>query len=268
MRLVNNPSTLRQCIISQPGYTFVSIDASQIELRVAAILSQDPLLLEALKSSDLHFATAIHVFGFTNNQDTLEWERVKGTLEEADFIKRVRQDSVMEKRRYDAKQLNFAILYGADAFKIAEMAGCSLIEAEQLKEAYFAKYVTLKSWIDRTIDQCRRTGFVANLFGRIRPIPDINTGSVKMRAKGEREAVNTVIQGTAVDIVKMMMLYLRRLLPIAVRLVLQVHDEILWEVPDDLSSLVLEQARELKYAFPDYPVNIKIGKCYGLLKGV
>ena len=232
-------NTLRSCIVSEQGYTFLSLDASQIELRVVAILSQDPLLLEALKSEDLHMATAIQVFGHTDDKE------------------------LMAKRRYDAKQLNFAILYGADAFKVSEMAGCSVMEAEVLISQYFAAYTTLKHWIGDTKAQAKADGYVTNLFGRIRPIPELNAGSWSLREKGEREAINTIVQGTAVDIVKLMMLYLRRMYVLEIRLVLQVHDEMLWEVPDELMNTALEQAKELDLAFPDYPVSIAVGKVYG-----
>ncbi len=578
------PSTLRQCIISSPGYTYLSLDAEQIELKVAAFLSQDPLMLEAVKSTDMHFVTAIQVFGFTRDEDAQEWERVKGTDQEKAFIKRIRLDPVMDKRRYDAKQLNFclpettqvltssgwkthdkikqgdwilgydqlsgksiwtpvlftyhgkaplvtfgnkytqlqstlahrwygeqrvstringnpvhkvypkvlhtrelnsdfrirlsapasldtidignrinitpkeaaivgwlfsdgdgrnmifqsvtanpnnvlaidqllidtpghiinsqrqdgiitwyindwyikpilakitdwtsfilslsdesrrafiksvslaegwtqrgvihiaqnkgnfssaiklasylegyfihtanpvsyngkinqkhtlsnpfmtcqriqyfdetpsmnvwclrtvlgnfvakdkednifltgnAILYGADSFKISEMADCSLVEAEQLIEAYFAKYPVLKTWIESVKARCRRDGYVTTLFGRMRPLPDINSDIRKLKARAEREVVNTKIQGTAVDIVKMMMLYLRRMFVPEVRLVLQVHDEILWEVPNELlQSCITIAKHELVQAFPDYPCSFKVGVCYGELKGV
>ena len=236
---------LRDCIIAAAGSTLVSFDASQIELRVVAILSQDPLLLEALKSDDLHMATAIQVFGWTDDED------------------------VMSERRYDAKQLNFAILYGADAYKVAEMAGCSLMEAEIMIDKYFKTYHVLKAWIDATIAQARIDGYVTNMFGRIRPIPEINSTILSVREKGEREAINTIVQGTAVDIVKKMMLYLRELFSSYEKLVLQVHDEILWEVPEvSCKELVEIASRELALAFPDYPCTVKVGKIYGKLEGV
>jgi len=238
------PNTLRSCIVAEKGYTFLSLDVNQIELRVVAILSQDPLLLEALKSEDLHMATAIQVFGYTDDKE------------------------LMAKRRYDAKQLNFAILYGADAYKVAEMAKCTEMEAEELIGKYFRTYVVLKQWIDNIKAQAKQDGFVTNLFGRIRPIPELNAGSWRLREKGEREAINSTVQGTAVDIVKLMMLYLRRIFPSEIRLVLQVHDEILWEVPDELMDTALEQSKELELAFPDYPVSVAVGKIYGEMEKI
>ena len=106
------------------------------------------------------------------------------------------------------------------------------------------------------------------MFGRIRPLPELYGGSFKIREKAEREVVNTIVQGTAVDIVKMAMLYLRGMFDTMVRLVLQVHDEILWECPDGLLQQALGQCKELEPAFPDYPFSIKTGKVYGEIKEV
>ena len=136
-----NP-TLRSCIVAEEGYTFISLDASQIELRVVAILSQDPLLLKVLESEDLHLATAIQVFGWTDDQEE------------------------MARRRYNAKQLNFAVLYGADAYKVSEMASIPVLEAEELIGAYFRKYPVLYQWIQDRKTQAKIDGYVVNLFGR------------------------------------------------------------------------------------------------------
>jgi DNA polymerase-1 len=237
-------ATLRSCIVAEQGYTFLSLDASQIELRVVAILSQDPLLLEAIKSTDLHLATAIQVFGWTDDE------------------------AEMKQRRYNAKQLNFAILYGADEYKIAEMSGCTVDEAKELIKKYFETYVVLDRWIKLTQRQAKSNGYVTNLFGRIRPIPEFQSGSWKLREKAEREAVNTVVQGTAIDIIKKMMLYLRSELDPRVRLVLNVHDEMLWECPDDLLQQSIETSKELTLAFPDYPCKLVVGTVYGEMKEI
>ena len=238
------PSTLRSCIVSEEGYTFLSLDANQIELRVLAILSQDPQLLEDLKTEDLHMATAIRMFGWTDDE------------------------GVMKKRRYDAKQGNFALVYGADEEKLATMLECSVLEAQEFMAEHKRTYPVLYQWMGATIAQAKIDGYVTNMFGRIRPIPELNAGSFSLRQKGEREAINTIVQGTAVDIVKKMMLYLRDIYPTEARLVLQVHDEILWEVPDEWMVMTLKLSKELEYAFPDYPCTVKTGKIYGELKEV
>ena len=235
---------LRKCIVSPCGYSFICLDANQIELRVISILSQDPLLLEALKTEDLHMTTAIQVFGWTEDKE------------------------VMTKRRYNAKQGNFAIIYGADEFRIAELLGMSVPEAQEWLSVYFSKYKVLDRWIKSIKKQAKEDGYVVNMFGRIRPLPELSGGSWKIREKAEREAVNTICQGTAVDIVKKIMLYLKEILNPEVRLVLQVHDEILLEVPDRLVQETLKKSKELALVFPDYPVSISMGKCYGTLEKI
>jgi len=233
------PDTLRSCIISEAGYTFLSLDASQIELRVLAILSQDPQMLEDLKTDDLHQATATRMFGW------------------------IEDETLRKKKRYDAKQGNFALVYGADEYKLAEMLECSVEEAAQFMAEHKATYPVLYQWMEAKVAQAKEDGYVINMFGRIRPLPELYAGSWRMREKAEREVVNTICQGTAVDIVKLGMIYLRKILDPMIRLVLQVHDEILFEVPDGLLQQALEQCKELELAFPSYPFSIATGKVYG-----
>lgn len=231
--------TLRGCIVAPPDYTFLSLDAVQIELKVAAILSGDPAMIEDSRTVDMHMATAIRVFGWID--DPVE----------------------MKVRRYNAKQLNFAILYGAEAFKVAEMSGKTEEEAQDMIDLYFRTYPVLYQWTLRIKQEARANKYVVNMFGRIRPLPDMDAGSWKVRAKAEREAVNTLVQGTASDIIKKMMLYLRNILSRDIRLVLQVHDEILWECPDSKLQEAIVKCRELELAFPDYPCHVSTGKVYG-----
>jgi DNA polymerase-1 len=236
--------TLRSCIIAEQGHTLIVTDASQIELRVAALLSQDPVMIEDLKSKDLHMATAIRVFGWVDDPEE------------------------MTKRRYKAKTLNFAILYGADAFKISEMTGMSVEEAKAMQVQYFKTYCVLKAWMDRIQREAKENGYVTNLFGRLRPIPELQSTSLKIRARGERKAVNTVVQGTAVDIFKKIMLNLRATLDGRVHIILQVHDEIILECPDHLIPDTLAVIADLKSYFPEYPLSTEMGKCYGELEKV
>ncbi len=259
------PNTLRSCIVAEQGYTFISIDASQIELRVLAILSQDPRMLEDLKTGDLHQATAIRMLGEPTREEAL------GHLEDpevtTEMIDKWLKDE-MKRRRYIAKQANFALVYGADEIKLAEMLDCPVEEATQFMVEHKNTYPVLYQWIEATKKKAKEDGFVVNLFGRIRPIPELSSGNWRLREKAERECVNTIVQGSAVDIVKKMMLYMRGILDRSIRLVLQVHDEMVLEVPDTLLQDALEKSKELYLAFPDYPVGIMVGKCYGELEEV
>lgn len=238
------PDTLRSCIVAEEGHTFLSLDAIQVELKVLAFLSQDPRMIEDLRTGDLHMATAIRMFGLTDDE------------------------AGMKSRRYKAKQGNFAMIYGADAYKLAEMLECSVEEAEQFMAEHREAYPVLYEWMDAKIAQAKLDGYVISMFGRIRPLPELYAGSWKIRQKAEREVVNTIVQGTAVDIVKLAMLELRKLFDRSIRLVLQVHDEILWEVPDSLIAQALEQTKRLKVILPDYPFKVSIGKVYNELKEV
>lgn len=223
------PDTLRSCIIAEESYTFLSLDASQIELRVLAILSQDPAMLEDLKSGDLHQATADR----------------------------------MGCSRYDAKQGNFANVYGAGEETLAGLLECSIEEAREFMTDHENAYPVLYQWKRDTITQAKEDGYVISMFGRIRPLPELFAGSFGIREKAEKEVVNTLCQGTAVDIVKKAMLYLRGIFGGGIRLVLQVHDEIVWECPDEHLVWALEQCQGLKQAFPDYPFKVVTGKVYG-----
>ena len=234
--------TLRSCIVAESGHTFLSLDANQIELRVLAILSQDPKLLEDLRTGDLHQATADRMFG------------------------EVEDEEQRKKKRYNAKQANFALVYGADEYKLSEMLECSVEDATQFMSEHKATYPVLYQWMEERKIQAKEDGYVINMFGRIRPLPELYAGSFRMREAAEREVVNTIVQGTAVDIVKLMMLELRKEFDPRVRLVLQVHDEILWEVPDKLIPQCLEQSKVLGVVFEDYPCTVAVGKVYGEMK--
>src|SRR3990167_2526522 len=216
------PETLRSCIIAEESYTFISLDASQIELRVLATLSQDPQMLADLTTGDLHLATAIRMFGWTDDKEE------------------------MLSRRYKAKQGNFADVYEIGDEGLAELLECSLEEAIEFREERKRAYPRLYEWKEEVKAKAKEDGYVQNIFGRMRPLPELSAGSWRMREQAEREIVNTISQGTAVDIVKMAMLYLRAMFDKAIRLVLQVHDEILFECPNELLSIALEQCKELE----------------------
>jgi DNA polymerase-1 len=242
--------TLRSCIVASSCYTFLSLDAAQIELKVAAFLSQDPALIQDATSSDMHLATALRIFA-----DKIEEEQIQPGTEQ------------MKNLRYQAKQINFAILYGAEAYKIAEMSDGALTEdeAEELITRYFLAYPVLKHYMDTRLAQAKLDGYVVNQFERIRHLPELKSSIYKIRQKAEREVFNTLVQGTAVDLVKLCMLHLRSRLDKSVRMVLQVHDEILFEVPDTLLRQAIIISKELAVVMPLYPFHVSVGKCYGEL---
>lgn len=260
------PKTLRSCIVAEPGYTFIAADASQIELRVMAILSQDPNMLADLATGDLHAATAIRMYGKPTEEDALE--HLPDGASDEEIQKWIADE--FKKRRYKAKTGNFATVYGAGAFQLATTFECSEEEAQQFLDDHKAAYPRLYIWMDDVKRQAKSDGFVKSIFGRIRYLPEINDASLpwKIREKAEKEAVNTIVQGTAVDIVKKMMLYMRSILDGRDRLVLNVHDEMVWECPDQLLNESISQFAELKMAFPDYPVKVSVGKVYGEVKEI
>jgi len=206
------------------------------------------LMIQAAESQDMHLATALLIFA-----NKIAEENIQPGSDE------------MKVLRYMAKQINFAVLYGAEAYKIAEMSEGSLTEedAEELINRYFTTFHVLKAFIDGGITKAKVDGFVKSIFNRIRPLPELYASSYKMREKAEREVFSTLCQGTAIDIVKQAMLRLRSLFPRMVRLVLQVHDEMLWEVPDDLLQICIELSKDLKQSFPLYPFHTSVGKVYG-----
>jgi DNA polymerase-1 len=223
---------IRAGFVAQPGWTLVSADYSQIELRVMAHLSGDPVLVDAFqRGEDIHSRTAQEVFGVGPLAQTPEHRRI-------------------------AKVINFGILYGLSPFGLARQLQIEQKEAAQFIARYFERYKGVKKWLDTQLDEVRRSGFTRTLFGRIRPIPEINATQAAMRGLAERTALNTPVQGTAADIMKLAMIGTdRRLNEAGLRskMILQVHDELLFEVPsgefNTLKQLVresMEQAHPLK----------------------
>ncbi len=210
---------IRQAFVASKGMTFVSADYSQIELVVFAHLSRDPELCKAFEEgSDVHRRTAALIFG----------------LDE--------KDVTPDKRRI-AKTINFGVIYGMSAFRLANELGIGRGEAQKFIDAYFRRYVGVKDFIERTIRDAERTGFVSTLLGRRRPVPRVTSANKTEKQAAERVAVNTPIQGSAADIVKLAMIRVRRALaerhPDA-RLLLQVHDELIVECPKADANAVAE----------------------------
>jgi DNA polymerase I len=223
---------IRAAFVPREGWKLMVADYSQIELRLLAHMSEDPLLTEAFRNGeDIHTRTAAEVLG-------------------------VPPLMVTPDARRDAKAVNFGIVYGISPFGLAAQLGISRGEAEKYIKNYFARYVGVRRWLDETIAQVRQTGVTKTLFGRERPIPDINSRNPNARGFAERTAVNSPLQGTAADMIKLAMVRIDRALEAAQlrsAMLLQVHDELVFECPgeevDELSQLVkreMEGVRELK----------------------
>jgi len=208
---------IRAAFVAAPGHQLLSADYSQIELRLMAHFSQDPLLVEAYKTGrDIHTLTASEVFGV--------------------------DPATMDKQtRARAKAVNFGIVYGISAFGLAAQLGIPQSEARQYIDRYFERYAGVRTFIDQTIAETRQKGSVRTLFGRMRPIPDIESRNSNQRGFAERTAINTPLQGTAADLIKLAMIAIDKQLTtqnLKTKMVLQVHDELLFEVPDSETGVI------------------------------
>jgi DNA polymerase-1 len=213
---------IRAAFTSAPGTRLLSADYSQIELRLLAHFSGDPLLVHAYQNNeDIHTLTASEVFGVPPAQ--------------------------MDKQtRNRAKAVNFGIVYGISPFGLAAQLGIPQAESRAYIERYFARYQGVKAFIEKTLAETRKTGSVRTLFGRVRPIPDIESRNPNQRGFAERTAINTPLQGTAADLIKLAMIAIDRKLTernLKTRMVLQVHDELLFEVPANENTEIEELVR-------------------------
>ncbi len=202
---------IRAAFTAEPGCVLLAADYSQIELRLLAHFSKDKLLVEAYRrGDDIHTLTASQVFG-------------------------VPPLMVTPDHRRQAKVVNFGIVYGLSPFGLSQNLGIEPGEAKKFIEAYFEKYAGVRKFIDATLDQARRDQKVKTLFGRVRPIPDINSRNANLRGFAERTAVNTPLQGTAADLIKLAMIRIDEEIcqqSLKSRMTLQVHDELVFEVPE------------------------------------
>lgn len=230
----------------KPHHSFVSADYSQIELRLLAHLSQDPGLIAAFEAGeDIHAYTASLVFDVPLNK-------------------------VTPQMRYQSKAVNFGIIYGQQAYGLSQELGIEFKEAAAFIETYFERYKKIKEFLNFCKDSVRKTGRAVTLTGRQRPIPDIHNKNPMIRAQAERLAVNTPLQGTAADLIKLAMLAVDTLLKKEFNLgamILQIHDELLFEVPDDQ---VDKLAKKVKHIMENVMtlsvplvVDISIGKNWG-----
>ncbi len=233
---------IRAAFTAEPGHVLLAADYSQIELRLLAHFSKDPLLVEAYRrGDDIHTLTASQVFGVPPLMVTADHRR-------------------------QAKVVNFGIVYGLSAFGLSQQLGIDPGDAQQFIDAYFEKYSGVRKFRDQTLEQVRRDQSVKTLFGRVRPIPDINSKNYNLRGFAERTAVNTPLQGTAADLIKIAMIRIDAALMergLKSRMTLQVHDELVFEVPeseiDTMRTLVREQMEKVHPLTVPLLVEIGVG---------
>ncbi len=230
---------IRAAFVPQRGWKLIVADYSQIELRLLAHMSRDAVLLDAFRNGeDIHTRTAAEVFGVPPLMVTPEHRR-------------------------NAKAVNFGIVYGQTPFGLSQSLGIDRKEAETYIRAYFERYAGVRRWLDATIAEVRRSGVSINLFGRRRPIPDMNSRNPNARNFAERTAVNTPLQGAAADLIKLAMIRIdEQLRGMRARMLLQVHDELVLEAPpeevEEVSGMVkaaMEGVRKL-----EVPLLVDIGE--------
>jgi DNA polymerase-1 len=214
---------IRRAFIADPGHLLISADYSQIELRVLAHLAQEEALIEAFRTGeDIHDRTAMKVFGAASGLDPHELRR-------------------------RAKIINYALLYGKTAFTLAKDIGVPKEAAQAFIDAYFAGFPRVRGFIDTTLERARQAGVVKTMFGRRRLVPELNSRNGQIRAAAERVTINMPIQGTAADILKKAMIDLHTELPrhgFATRMILTVHDELLFEGPRAETEAAAEFVRQ------------------------
>jgi DNA polymerase-1 len=231
---------IRSAFVAEEGYRIMSADYSQIELRILAHVSGEPKLREAFaRGEDVHTATAVEVLG-------------------------VEPAKLTSAQRSIAKMINFGIVYGISAFGLSENLEIPRDEAQQYIDAYLARFPHVQDFIARTIEQTKADGYVTSLLGRRRPVPEIRAMNRQTRGFGERVAVNFVMQGSNADIIKVAMIAIARRLQEegrGARLLLQVHDELVLEVPEAEITQVRELVRsEMCGAYAlDPPLAVEVG---------
>lgn len=233
---------IRKCFVPKKGYVFIDADYSQIELRIMAHLSGDEELIKAYRGEkDIHRITASQVF-------------------------KVNFDDVTEEQRRNAKAVNFGIIYGISSFGLGENLGISRKEAEGYINDYFAAYPKVKEYLDNLVKQAKDEGYVSTYFGRIRPIPELESNNFMQRQFGERIAMNSPVQGTAADIIKIAMVRinsrLKKEYPSS-QLILQIHDELLIEAKeeekDEIGRLVHEEMMKAASLSVPLEADVKFG---------
>jgi DNA polymerase-1 len=230
---------IRRAFIAPPGALLIAADYSQIELRVLAHLSGDALLTESFKSGeDVHTRTAIEMFGPVEGRSA-------------------------DKRRA-AKMINYGIIYGLSDYGLATRLGIGRGVAREYIKEYFARYLGVKSYMDRLVAQARAEGGARTLLGRFRPLPDLSSSNYAVRSYGERMAKNTPLQGTAADILKQAMIDVEKAIEAeqpAAHMLLTVHDELVLEAPSAKAEAVAELVRQAmeRAAELSVPLQVDVG---------
>jgi DNA polymerase-1 len=231
---------IRAAFVPRQGWKLVVADYSQIELRLLAHMSHDPVLVEAFRNGeDVHTRTAAEVFGVPPLMVTAEHRR-------------------------KAKAVNFGIVYGQTPFGLAQTLGIERREADLYIRAYFERYAGVRRFLDLTVAEVRRTGVAMNLFGRRRPIPDMHSRNPNARNFAERTAVNTPLQGTAADLIKLAMIRIdEKLRGMQAKMLLQVHDELVFEAPADevetLKGMVKSEMESVRRLEVPLLVDVGVG---------
>ncbi|HUH65674.1 MAG TPA: DNA polymerase I [Syntrophales bacterium] len=241
---------IRQAFIAPEGFEIVSADYSQIELRILAHLSNDKVLIGAfMEDVDIHTATAANVFGVFPEMVTADMRR-------------------------QAKVINFGILYGMSAFGLSKELSVPQKTAQSFIDEYFSKYSEVRTYLNRILECARRDGFVTTLLNRRRYLPEVNSSNVPVRQFAERMAINTPIQGTAADLIKVAMINISHLIAkkrLSASMIMQVHDELVFEVPlsekEEVVHLVKKEMEEVINLKVPLKVDISVGRNWGEAHG-
>jgi DNA polymerase-1 len=232
----------RRAFVPAPGFELLVADYNQIELRVIAHLAEDPGLVDAFrKGEDIHTTTAARVFG--------------------DPI-----DAVTPEHRAKAKMVSYGLAYGMEAYGLAQRLSIPVSEAADILDAYFAAFPNVKAYMERTVQEARQRGYTETLMGRRRPIPELSSGNFRIRQAGERQAMNAGIQGLAADIFKVALVELDRALESGgyeSRLILQVHDEVILEVPPPEHDVMADLVRTTMGAACELSVPLEVNLSFG-----
>jgi DNA polymerase-1 len=228
---------IRQAFIPEKGWFIVSGDYSQIELRILAHLSQDQTLIQAFqKDEDIHARTASEIFS-------------------------VPMEKVTSAMRREAKVINFGIIYGMSAYGLSQQLGTEPKTAQAYIDEYFKKYNGVQTYIEKSLEEARQRGYVTTLLRRRRYLPDIHSPTVVIRQAAERMAINTPLQGAAADMIKVSMIHIQNRieeLDLSTRMIMQVHDELVFEVPEEELQKAIPMIRSEMEKVMDLTVPLKV----------